>query len=848
MRLLFRSSLIGTMKDKINRLAKGIMDEEPPVLVIRPERFDEAVFADRSSSFTVEAESVSGRSMRGVCTCDEYRLDFAAASFMGRLVHLSFTVDAAGLPEDTVLEGNICLTANGGEFTVPYRFTVGKPSGGLFGKEQENGAGGAYREEVSLKDPAEFGCVTENTSLFREEETEPAEDAELEYRRFLAANIPADEELLKETVSMLIRENGDGELSFVFFDAAVRRNLQITHLYESFLATWPEDLDRPMPREILLYFSYEKNLVPLAADRLYRNVIRFEPEGSELYLQYEPRIRDHTARSLAEGRMNRNLAAVYDRMVYPDMIDPKTATVLPDLIRSHRITVKDGRAVTVHVKYPELKRIRSEKLSHGRATVPVWFSNACITFHDADGSEVKVREFGNERLMDRPDLLRRCFSVEPAQPMLVFAAAKEILERGIREEEDKNVLIRVLTELDPEEEFRTVLIRTLVRAGGDASWIDRVPVSLLDPETGSFAFRAFLSAGRRKDAYLYVRSAGMEGKDPRDLSALATALLDNDEKPVLENMETDRFFICLCKSVFDRGLATEQIMNFLTEEYDGSSAEMFAILNEADRHGLPTGSMPERLLTVLLFAENRKHMDETFVIYLKKESQKENLLRAFFTFRMTDYFEAEDRSVDPGVFEALTSYLSLSKYHETTPEIYMVSLTKHYAEKEVLTARELDLCQRLTDLLTGRGLVFAYTKKLRKKIRIPASICERFYVEYAGGPNAAPRMLARIFPDEEEYGPVNMSRVFHNVYVANTVLFMGDEMHYLVYDDSVGPDPVEEGVITVRKMHGKEDDRFLQLNRMTRDLKEGNIAELRENMLKYAKDTETSRELFRIGD
>jgi len=823
------------------------MEEEAPVLAWKPERFDGVVFSDRTSSFAVELESQTGRSMRGVCACDEYRLNFAAASFMGRVVHLSFTVDADGLPEGYVLEGNLELVTNGGEFRIPYRFTVHRHEGSLFGKEGAAFGEKQVRAADALPDPAAFGCVTEKSSAFREEEGS-AEERERNYRRFLSENMPADEELMAETCSMLIRENGDGELTFAFFEEAVKRGIQLTHLYESYLATWPEDRDKAMPREILLYFSYEQNLVPLAADRLYRNIVSFEPEGSELYLQYEPRIRDHAAKSLRDGRINRNLSMIYDRMIYPDMIDPRTAQTLPDLIRSHRITVKDERAVTVHVKYPELKRICSETLKNGRACLPVWFSNAVITFHDADGSEVPVAGYQDERLMERPDLLRRCFAVEPAQPMLLFAAAKEILGRGIREEEDKNVLVRVLNELEPEEEFRSLLVRTLVRAGGEATWIDSVSMEQMDPETGGFAFRAFLAAGRRKDAYLYLRSAGMESVDPKDFAALASALLEHDEKPVTKEMETDRFFFCLCKRIFDFGLASALVMDFLTDEYEGSSAEMFAVLREADRNGLPVHDLPERLLTVLLFAEERNHMDEAFVIYLKKEAQKENLLRAFFTFRMTDYFEAEDRNVDPGVFEALTSYLSLSKYHETTPEIYLVSLTKHYADKEVLTARELDLCQRITDLLVSRGLIFAYTKKLRKKIRIPASICERFYIEYAGGANAAPRMIARILPDCEDYTPVNMVRVFHNVYVASTVLFMGDEMHYLVYDDSVGTDPVEEGVITVRKMHGREDDRFTCLNRMTKDLKEGNITELRETMLQYARDAETNRELFRIGE
>ena len=840
------------MKDKINRLAKGIIEDDQPVILVRPERFQEILEPGTETGFALEIESLSGKNMRGFCFCDDPRVCFESVSFMGRIVHQSFAVSTGSLPDGAELKGLITLVTNAGEFRIPYCFLIKEKEQAVFGKT------------APLPDPERYGCVTETTESFDEipeqplfaaggsrellfEEEAGADGGMTSSERILLAEMfPEDEELVLDVCTMLIRENAAGDLAFVFYEHAVSRGIQITHLYESYLAAWPENRQQPMPREVLLYYSYETELTPLDADKLYRNVIAHEPENSELYRQYEPRMRDFTAKSLQDGRMNRNLKYIYDRMLYPDMIDAKMAAVLPDLLKTHRVRIRDPRAVTVHVRYPQLKGLVSGRLKNGQAYVPVYFKDALITFHDADGSELPSVGVEDEKLMERPDLLRRCFAVDPEHPMLVFSAVREILGRGIRSEEEKEILITALTELEFEDRFRRELIRALSRAGGDTSWIDRVDWNDLDQETGNFAFRALMQNGRWKDAYLYLRGAGLEGRDMTDLSGLASELLTGLQKPVLQGTDTDRFFLCMCKAVFDAGQATVQIMDFLTTEYEGDSEEMFGILREADRNGLPVHDLPERTLSVMLFAEAREHIDETFAVYLKKDAQKEHLLRAFFTLRMTDYFEHEDLRVSEEVFEALTSYLGLIRYPEGLPEIFFIGLTKYYSGRETLTAKELELCQKFTDLLISRDLVFRHMKELRKKVKIPASICERYFVEYIGTKTSAPRMVARISPDEQEYAPVNLKRVFRNVFVSSVVLFLGEEMRYMIYDDALGPDPVQQGVIHVKKMHGKEENRFLLLNRMTKALADGDTENLRRDMTAYAVGTEVNRELFRL--
>lgn len=806
------------MKDKINRLAKGITEDESPQLMIKPKAFCGLVYPGKNNSFVIECETANGRSVKGVCYCDEARVEFQTPSFLGRMSGNVFTVNADGLPEGYILSGTVKLTSNAGEFVIPYEFT----------------AAGKEPEEAEQK-AAEAGSPL-ITTAFR---PSPAEDR---FRSFLKHNIPDDNELLEQLTGELIRTSETGDLAFAFYREAVRRGLKVTYLYESYMRAFPEDTDEPVEREVILYYSCEQSVSVAVADKLYRSIIEHEPQDSELYLYYEPMMRDFAMKSVLDRRMNASLKVIYDRMIYPDMIDLKAAMVLPDIFRSHRITVDDARAENVHVKYPELKGIKSEPIKDGKAYIPEYFKNAVVTFTGSSGKELTGIRYSDEGMLDRPDIMKRCFSLVPSHPMVMLSAAKQIISAGIGEDREKDILVRVMREMDPEDSFRSSIIKALCEYGGDTGWMDSCSPSELSDEASGYAFRAYLDAGRFRDAYLYVRMTGMEKAGTEDLARLAGALLSRGEKPVLSGTETDRFFLCMCMKLFKEDAASRDVLEFLSSEYEGSGTDMYRLLEKAVSAGVPVYELPEKTLMTLLYTGQRQYMDDAFRLYLEKSLQKETLIKAYFTVRMSDYFEKDDRSVPDGSFDALRDYLKINRYHEGLPVVFLLALTKHFSEAGSLTGEETALCRKLTDILIDRGLVFRYTKALRKKIDIPGGICEKFFIEYHGNKDSVPSVFVRL-ADDEEYTELNAERRYGNIFVASAVIFYKDRLEYRITDNGEVKD---EGVIEVRKLHGKDEDRYALLNWMTGALSEGNTEALKEDMLKYAVDTEVNRALFTL--
>ena len=275
---------------------------------------------------------------------------------------------------------------------------------------------------------------------------------------------------------------------------------------------------------------------------------------------------------------------------------------------------------------------------------------------------------------------------------------------------------------------------------------------------------------------------------------------------------------------------------------------MLDILRRADALSFEVYELPEKVLTAKLFASSFNDLDESFEIYIRRCEQKEAIIRAYLTIRCDDYFEREDDSLPDQFFEILYSYVSSAEDYGKLPDIYLLALTKHYEEKDRLLDDEAELCQKLCDILIGQGLIFRYTKALKKKISIPKEICERYYIEYHGDRDSAPRLYVKISPEDDEYHREEMVRVYGGIYVMSTILFVEDELHYMIYDDSISDSTVQEGSISVKKLHSREEDRYSMLDRMTKELKEARLSELQEDLKNYILTDGERRGLFEIRE
>ncbi len=114
------------MRKKINQLAKGVLDEKQPVIELPAAPVEETVTCGKQLSGEFTIRSGNGVPFRGLIYTDDDRVETVQNAFAGQSFTIAYTVHGEDISEDTVLEGCFSLVTNGGDISLPYRFTVSR--------------------------------------------------------------------------------------------------------------------------------------------------------------------------------------------------------------------------------------------------------------------------------------------------------------------------------------------------------------------------------------------------------------------------------------------------------------------------------------------------------------------------------------------------------------------------------------------------------------------------------------------------------------------------------------------------------------------------------------------------
>ena len=136
---------VGEMRERINRLAKGIVDAEVPVAVVEPEQISGTILAGELVNYELYIKDQAGRYIKGLVYSSNIRVRLKNRAFGGIRNRIPYEVDTTYLTQGDVIEGAFYLVTDGGERKVPYSFGV------------ELGSSGKLLD--ALKTPQDYGEV-----------------------------------------------------------------------------------------------------------------------------------------------------------------------------------------------------------------------------------------------------------------------------------------------------------------------------------------------------------------------------------------------------------------------------------------------------------------------------------------------------------------------------------------------------------------------------------------------------------------------------------------------------------------------------------------------------------------
>ena len=679
------------------------------------------------------------------------------------------------------------------------------------------------------------------------------------YYRLLAALYEKypEKEILTAVCCLLIKGNMRTDACFPWYEKGIKEEISLTRIYEYYLYSLPASYDQMLPKQVLLYFSYEhSHMDRRSRSVLYANVLTYLKPGDRLYKAYEREMEKFAMEQLFEGRIDRFLAVIYRHMIYRDIIDAQVARVLPGILRSNRICCQDTSMKYVVVGSVLLEGEDAYPLNDGTAYVPLYFDDCVLMFQDVYGNRYMDIPYTKEPVLEERELEERCFEMLPDHPMLKMQACLGIMEKEEIDGDGIRVLQDALDSLPVKELYQQKMLTRIIAYYNDQA---RNGEEAMNEEGGAYLLRldkkrlsrtervgiceTLISQDLYKEAYGMIREFGEEGLRIKRLLKLCTKLISQNLA------EADDLLLHMARRIFLSGKGDGVILDYLCRYFNGANSDMYRILVQAVREHTETYDMEERLLAQLLFTGSDKHLDTVFDLYAGRKKTRDAIVKAYFTIRCVDYF-LKGQTPGDRVFAYLEGAINGSPEIRKLPEIYLMAMTKYYAGLPSLEKEQQQVCRRCMAVLLDQGMVFAYFKDLAPYVDLPGELLDKEIVEYRGTPEGRPVLMVRVLPDEEEFHEEELKPVYKGIYVRQKLLFEGEVMEYTISEYENG-EPVEKanGRISCREAAaGDRGNRFSALNTMGLCLAMKDDQRLKEAMLRYVTESQAAKELFPLAE
>ncbi len=559
------------MREKINKLARGLVDLETPRLRLSNTSFAGELAAGERRQFELLLVSENGVQLKGLAYSSHPKVRILKEAFGGMRTKLGFEVDSREAGDGDVISGNLDLVSNAGEQKIPFRFTVTQQP------EEEEPAAADAREMSAVRTTTAAAAETVSAA-----EAEAAQQGIPDLEEILAD--PAQVEKLAAELLKSEEKNPDAYLVYL---QAVRYGSGLNRLYEALLEALPAAYGERLPREVYLYFAYAQDTEPALRQTLYFNVLKNFEKDDDVYLAFERRIQEYAVQELLQGKVNDCLALIYDRMIYPEMIDRRIAEVFPAVLNTYKIQC-GGDYTSVDVHYDCFKRDTRYPLQDGVAYVPLYMPGFVLTFRDAAGKECTEVSYRCTRVLEKPALEQRCFEMAPEQPMLKLRHAAEYAKRGIQTQEELEKTEDAIASLDLSRAYRAQLNTAILayyekhRAEdarhpfvGEVSYLHSIRARKLDEKNRGILAETMIAFGEYAEAYSIILRYGVQTLERESLEQLLVYMISRAEEQQPEKLGLLAF------RAFQEGTENGRILSYLLRRFSGMSLDMQDILERA---------------------------------------------------------------------------------------------------------------------------------------------------------------------------------------------------------------------------------------------------------------------------
>lgn len=660
-------------------------------------------------------------------------------------------------------------------------------------------------------------------------------------------------EVLSVAVQMLIKGHKSGPEYFFWFEDGVKENLNITELYEYYLASVDWDSEPVIPEVVFSYFRYHRNMSRSQKIMFYNYIVNNADKMLSVYEAYADDIREFSIKELESGNANRIMGPLYEKALESGNLTENAVNQLPRLMFLYEFSTDCDDIEGVYVRHKELddEIYYPVMVKQGikKAVFPIATENYCIFPVNKRGNRfLETIKYSLTRIFDFERFIGDSLDAATNEPMMLLHLLEqtESYHKNIIEEP---VLYRNIIKL---ESLDTVVFKRcnmrLIKHYYDQFAVELLDECLKEIDLSIYSFgerktliEYFMIRDMLDEALMAVKTYGTRGLTQKRVMRLCSKVLQRDGiEEFFSRKKEDYRFTEIAFRVFLEVKCDPIVLEYLEKCYCGNTDSMLKLWKEVHAAGLLSHNLGERILSQVLFTEGSiSEVFPVFTDYYKKGDNK-RLILAYLSYSSYKYL-VRDRILPDGIFGIIEDAVL-----REPEDIIVLALLKYYSERD-LTEQQLQIADYQMSRMIDKNLVFPFFKKFKNELLVPQGICNKYFVEYHTNPSH--KVTIHYYMENKDnsgsYQSVQMKQVYEGIFIKDFLLFYGEELLYYITEEGEDGDNITESTrVRMESLYEEEENQYNLINLMllSRQMQdEKALLELMENYIR----TEYSTKLFR---
>lgn len=594
--------------------------------------------------------------------------------------------------------------------------------------------------------------------------------------------------LLSALCTVMIRCDVQSSRSFAYYEQAADAGMKIARLYDYYIYTLPSGYEKPIHREILLYFSLDEYINPQIYLKLCLNVLQFYRDDAQIFQHYGSKMGEFLKNQIMRSNWSEDLALLAGEILTADMLDVDLAQALIPMLYLVQVKAEVPDGCQIIFESGIYKEPQTGFFKAGKACLCVPGGAGQFHVQDRQGKRLNGVNLKIRPLMQDEELMARCEELCPDDSTLLLMKTHAWILKKSYYNCDFRLCMQYLKDESLDQDFRKKLLRFVLNYMEDNGFENTDLQSLcqcVDMMTGKqlAAFTEILiQKGYYTEAAGFLMYIAWDSVENALLLQLTKALIQYPEN------ETNTELINLLLYLFQQDLLEDMLLQSLAEICQRQKEITQKLYQTCRRRGIPCLELSQYLLLRLLLQEETdiELLQELFIENVNLE-QAELLTQAALN-RICGCYVYGWCDMEADVMAALQSIVihSGSVEHLTIP--CQLACLKYDQEMGLTHEIEHMILKEMCVHIIKQGIALDFVQReaarqgmavypvVQVDLSARGAFSEDLYDEARSGKTSI--WVEYYIDGEQTRYRLKAKQAYNSLYSAGIVMFAGETVHY----------------------------------------------------------------------